>query len=112
MTSNGEILAQIGRGGGIKPLIALANDGKNKHAQCLALSSLRRLAFVRENRDRMMSENILEFLTSASRTSQIEIQREVAGCLCNLSLSSFNRLAVVQMAMSELVQFTLGNSNV
>jgi len=106
MASNGEILAQIGRGGGIKPLIALANDGKNKHAQCLALSSLRRLAFVRENRDKMMSENILECLTSASRTSQIETQREVAGCLCNLSLSSSHRLAIAQKYTSELVLLT------
>ena len=106
MTSNGEILTQIGRGGGIKPLIALVNDGENLHSQCLALSSLRRLAFVRENRDRMMSENILECLTSASRTSQIEIQREVAGCLCNLSLSLSNRLAIAQKAMSELVLLT------
>jgi len=106
MTSNGEILAQIGRGGGIKPLIALANDGKNLHSQCLALSSLRRLAFVRENRDMMMSENVLECLTSASRTSQVEIQREVAGCLCNLSLSSSHHLAVAQTAKSELVLLT------
>lgn len=105
MTSNGEILAQIGRGGGIKPLIALANDG-DIFSQCLALSSLRRLAFVRENRDRMMSENILECLTSASRTSQVEIQREVAGCLCNLSLSSSNRLAIAQKNTSELVLLT------
>ena len=106
MTSNGEILSQIGRGGGIKPLVALAQGTENLHSQCLALSSLRRLAFVRENRDKMMAEGIVGTLSLASKTAELEIQREVASTFCVLSLCSSHHVVIAQSAMSELLVLT------
>ena len=111
LTSNSEILTQIGRGGGIRPLIALAKS-ENLHSQCLAFSALRRCSFIRENRDRLVADGIIETLTSACNTADPEIQREVASCFCNLSLSSNHRLDIAQYAMSELITLVKRASDV
>lgn len=100
--TSSEILPQIGRGGGIRPLVALARS-ENLHSRCLVLSSLRRLAFVRENRDRLVAEGIIDTLTDACKIAEPEIQRETASCFCNLSLSINHRVAIARLAMAELV---------
>jgi vacuolar protein 8 len=105
LTSNGEILSEVGRDGGIMPLIYLVKSD-NLHYQCLALSSLRRLAFIRENRDIMVANGIVETLTDACNTAEPVIQREVASCFCNLSLSSNHRLGIARLAMSEISYLT------
>lgn len=105
LTRNDEILSDVGQGGGILPLVALAKSD-NFHYQCLAFSSLRRLSFIRENRDIMMADGITEALTGACKTAEPQIQREVASCFCNLSLSSNHRLGIARLAMSELVFLT------
>jgi len=87
------------------PLIYLAKSD-NLHYQCLALSSLRRLAFIRENRDTLMANGIVETLTDACNTAEPVIQREVASCFCNLSLSSSHRLGIARLAISELSYLT------
>ena len=87
------------------PLIYLVKSD-NLHYQCLALSSLRRLAFIRENRDIMVANGIVETLTDACNTAEPVIQREVASCFCNLSLSSNHRLGIARLAMSEISYLT------
>ena len=105
LTANAEVLPHIGRGRGIRPLIDLAVS-QNLHAQCLGLSALRRLAVIRENRDRMVDEGVVETLTRACNTAEQEGLREVALCFCNLSLSPNHRLGIAQVASSELVALT------
>jgi len=57
----------------------------------------------------LVAEGILETLTSACKSAEPEIQREVASCFCNLSLSSNHRLNIARLSISELV--TLANSD-
>ena len=108
LTSNGDILSDIGRGGGIMPLITLAKSS-NFHYNCLALSSLWRLSFVRENRDLLVADGIVETLIGACKTDVPEIQQEVASCFCNLSLAPNLRFSIAHLAMPELVFLTKCN---
>ena len=105
LTSNSDNLSEIGRGGGVMSLIALAKSS-NVHYKCLALSSIRRLAIIRENRDLLVADGVVETLMGACKTDLPEIQREVASCFCNLSLAPNLRLGIARLAMSELVFLT------
>ena len=98
MTNNRNEIGQDG----VAVLVELAGIG-NLHSRCLALSSLRRLSLLKGHRDRMLEENFIETLVSACRTTETEIQREVASCLCNLSLSSSHHIRIAQSAIPELM---------
>ena len=87
-------------------MIALAKKSEDLHSQCLALSSLRRLAFVRENRSRLMAEGIVETLINACKTDNVEILREISSAFCNLTLSPNHRLDITKNALSEIVVLT------
>jgi hypothetical protein len=101
LTSNPEILSQIGRGG-IRPLLTLAKSSC-KHLQCSALSGLRRLALIRENRDRLIAEGVVTVLVAHScKTQDPELQREIASCFCNLTLNHSHRLDITRTAMAEI----------
>eukprot|EP00814_Leptocylindrus_danicus_P009478 CAMPEP_0116018954 /NCGR_PEP_ID=MMETSP0321-20121206/8948_1 /TAXON_ID=163516 /ORGANISM="Leptocylindrus danicus var. danicus, Strain B650" /LENGTH=3722 /DNA_ID=CAMNT_0003489431 /DNA_START=23 /DNA_END=11192 /DNA_ORIENTATION=- len=58
------------------------------HSQTLALSSLRTLAARPENCDLFIANGILTSLNYAGGCDVVEVQRELAACLCNLSASS------------------------
>ncbi|KAL3789563.1 hypothetical protein ACHAWO_009126 [Cyclotella atomus] len=102
LTSNAEVLSQIGRGGGIRPLLSLAKSD-NLHYQCSAISGLRRLALIRENRDRLISEGIVSILVSnSSKTAETALQREIASCFCNLTLAKNHRADITRTAIGEI----------
>eukprot|EP00957_Ditylum_brightwellii_P188917 14380512-Ditylum_brightwellii.AAC.1 len=54
LASNSDVLNRLGKDGGINPLLSLAKMN-NVHSQCLAITSLRRLALIPENRERLIS---------------------------------------------------------
>lgn len=102
LTSNPEFLSRIGRGGGVRPLLSLAKY-QNPHYQCAAISGLRRLALIRENRDRLISEGVVSILSGHSCQSEDpELQREVASCFCNLSLNKDHRLDITRSAIAQI----------
>lgn len=106
LTSNSEILSRIGRGGGIRPLLSLAKSD-NLHAQCLALSSIRRLSLLRDNQERLVMEGIVQILVNSCKTTiEPDSQREIASCFCNLTLTPDHRLDITRVAISELVGLT------
>jgi hypothetical protein len=110
LTSNPEILAQVGRGGGIRPLIALAKSN-NLQLQCLAISGLRRLALIRENRDRLIIEGAVQILAKLT-THDPEVQKEIAGCFCNLTLSPGHRVDITRTIIPELSSLSKSNNDI
>lgn len=73
LTSNPEILSQLGRGGGIRALLTLVRSN-NLHFQCSAIAGLRRLLLTRENRDRFIVEGGVSILaTHSCKTSNIKV---------------------------------------
>jgi hypothetical protein len=102
LCSNEDYLNKIGKEGGIGPLVTLA-DSNNVHSQCLAMSGLRRLANFPDNRGRLVRAGILKPLASAGNSTELEIQREVAACLCSLSLSMQDRVEIAKNCVPALV---------
>jgi len=106
--SNPDYIAMIGKSGGIPPLIMLSRS-ENIHTLCLSLAAIRRLANSAENWDRLIKANVLDNLASAGQSAELEVQREVAACLCSLSLSEPHRIetcykcikAIVYLSMSQ-----------
>ena len=72
LTSNPEILSQLGREGGIRALLTLAKSD-NLHFQCSAIAGLRRLLLTRENRDRFIVEGGVSILANHSGKTDIEV---------------------------------------
>lgn len=108
LCSNQEILNKIGKGGGIDPLLMLANSS-NTHSQCLGLSALRRLAIADHNRDILCKAGILTTLSQIGKNSSLfEIQREVGACLFNLSFNSSLKQEVCYKCAAELIQISRG----
>ena len=94
-SSNPESHLQLGRDGAVPPLIGLANwDDEN--CRCLAIAALRRLAEYSENRYQIVAKGVLPALAMAGRSRELEIQREVSACLCNLSLNDQNKVAIAK----------------
>jgi hypothetical protein len=104
LTSSAELIKFIGMGRGVGPLIALANSN-DMYDQCLAISALRRLASIAHNRDVMFHQRILSTLANTKNTEHPEIRREIASCLCALSLSSSHRLSMSEIATPALIAF-------
>lgn len=102
LASNVEMLSKIGRCGAMKPLMDILQSN-DLLKQCFALASLRHLATIGENRDRLMDDGIINALIGAVNTASPEVQREVASCFCNLSLSPKHRICIARSAMSQLV---------
>ena len=69
----------------------------------LALAALRRLATFAENRARLVRAGALPPLASAGLSGEVEIQREVAACLCNISLDEEVRVDTAQVCMGAVV---------
>ncbi|EED95215.1 hypothetical protein THAPSDRAFT_261325, partial [Thalassiosira pseudonana CCMP1335] len=84
-----------------------ASASDNLHAQCLALSSIRRLSLLRDNQERLVMEGIVQILVNSCKTTIMpDIQREIASCFCNLTLTPDHRLDITRVAISELVGLT------
>jgi hypothetical protein len=103
LTSSDELLHDIGAGEGILTLIDLAKSS-DAHDQCLAISALRRLASVAKNRDVQFYQSILLSLVNTNMKHQ-DVRREIASCLCALSLSSRHRFSMARIATSLLMEF-------
>ena len=107
LTSTDEFTNNIGVCEGIiVPLIDLAKSSDAPHDQCLAISALRRLAYVAKNRDVMFHQRILPTLANTINAKHRDVRREIALCLCalSLSLSSHHRLNMAQIATSVLME--------
>lgn len=91
LASNSDILEKLWVSGGITPLLNLAQS-KNIHFRCLGLAFLRRLALNAKNRERLFHSGILTVLSDTGNFTNLEVQREVASCLNNLSLSCEHRI--------------------
>jgi hypothetical protein len=87
-------------------LLKYLDKSDNLHYQCLALSSLCCLAFIQKNRDALVTNRKVETLAGPCHTAKPVIQREVASCFSNLSLSSNHRLGISHLTMSELIFLT------
>lgn len=105
-TNAPETLHRIVHEGGIEPLIDLATGntsaGSFPHGKCLAIAAVRQLASLPENRHGLIESGILSILSSEGRSSEIDIQREVAACLFELTLSASLRHTVVDACCPEL----------
>lgn len=105
MCGNPDFLEHIGANGGIPPLIMLSRSN-NVHSLCLGLSGLRRLANCEENWSRLIQAGILDSLASAGYSTEYEIQREVAACLCSLSLSEPHRIEIAYKCIQAMVNLS------
>lgn len=103
LASDPELLAQIGRAGGLEPLVRLAHS-TNIHSQCLALSAIRRLSGEPENRARLVEAGGLRPLASAGLSAEVELQREVAACLCNVTLDPTSRFLAAETCLPTIVR--------
>ena len=102
LASNPEYLNAIGKQRGISPLIMLARSN-NIHSQCLAFAALRRLTNEPENRRRFVQAGGLPSLASSGLSAELEIQREVAACLCNVTLEPSVRRDVARVCLPAMV---------
>ena len=110
LTSNPEILSQIGRRGGIRPILALAKS-HDLHSQCIAISGVRRLALIRENRDRLIAEGVISILAKHSCKAEVpELQQEIASCFCNLTLNPNHRIDMAVTAISVLSMLSMSQN--
>ncbi len=117
LASNDEMLSKLGLCKVMKQLLNLLKS-KYIHAHCLALAAIRRLATRRKHRDILFDDGVINCLIGIVQTAPPEIQREVACCFCNISLTN-HRICMARLAMSDLtvlaesddintVQFSLG----
>ncbi|CAM9748222.1 unnamed protein product, partial [Choristocarpus tenellus] len=72
------------------------------------MAALRRLATPQDNRHKLVQGGILKALARAGRSGEVEIRREVAACLCNLSLSEQDRVEIASMCVPALVRLAQG----
>merc|ERR1719181_969800 len=101
LASNAEFCNKIGQEGGILPLIVLAYS-KDLNAQCLAIAALRRMCQLTvQNRGRIIRGGGLDPLAMAGRSTEVEVQREVAATLCNLSLSPEHKVEIANSGALE-----------
>ena len=103
LSTDPDLLAQIGRAGGIAPLVKLATS-ENFNSQCLALAALRRLTNEPENRERVVESGGLVMLATAGLCAEVDVQREIAAALCNTTLESSVRSAVANLCLPGIVQ--------
>jgi hypothetical protein len=105
LASNGRMLSKLGLCKVMKQLLNLLQSNY-VHAHCIALSAIRRLATKRKNRDVLFGDGIINSLMGMVQTAPPEIQREVAYCFCNISLSSNHRFCMARSVMSDLTVLT------
>jgi Armadillo/beta-catenin-like repeat len=110
LASNADYTDVIGAQGGIPPLVTLANSS-SVNAQCLGLAALRRLAAAPENGRKLLDGGAMSALARAGRSSYVEVQRETAACLCNLSLGAKQRLSLAQSCVPSLVRLAQGGDS-
>eukprot|EP00953_Heterococcus_sp_UTEX-ZZ885_P035587 18364-Heterococcus_DN1.PRE.6 len=110
LASNADYTDVIGAQGGIPPLVTLANSS-SVNAQCLGLAALRRLAAAPENGQKLLDGGAMSALARAGRSSYVEVQRETAACLCNLSLGAQQRLSLAQSCVPSLVRLAQGGDS-
>jgi hypothetical protein len=102
LLSNNDILNHIGHCDGIPPLLSLAKS-ENDHCRCISLAALRRLASSSDNRRRLMEAGVLKIIQRNGLTDKIEIQREVAAILCNLSRDVHHKADIVHTCLVTLI---------
>lgn len=69
----------------------------------MGLAALRRLSMYPDNRARLIRAGVIEPIVVGARSPEVEIQREVAALLCNLSLSEPDRLELATFCVPALV---------
>jgi len=57
-----------------------------------------------ENRSRLIRGGVIEPIVVAASSTEVEVQRECASLLCNLSLSEVDRIEIATFAVPALVQ--------
>eukprot|EP00986_Skeletonema_menzelii_P016567 scaffold15059_cov146-Skeletonema_menzelii.AAC.7 len=97
--------------GMVLALIDLVRSSDNKHKQCLAISALRRLASSAKNKAVLFQQGILLTLANAKNSKDRDLRREIASCLCALSLSSRHRLDMAQIATPMLIESAKSNDS-
>lgn len=103
MASDPDLMAQVGRAGGLGPLVKLAHS-QNIHSQCLALGALRRLTNQAENRPLLVEAGGFGPLASAGLSEEVEIQRETAATLCNVTLEPSKRSEAAECCLPAIVR--------
>ena len=102
LVSNDDLLEIVGANGGVEVLMSLASS-TNYHCQCAATTALRRLAETGENRTRLLRSGILRTMNDNSMVAEVDIRREVAACLLNLSQESAHRNDITDLCISSLL---------
>jgi hypothetical protein len=105
MCSNPDYLANIGANGGIPPLMMLTKS-ENINTLCIAIAALRRLAKSEENWNALIEAGVLDSLASAGFSTELEVQKEVAACICSLSLSAAHRVEIAYKCIRAIVQLS------
>jgi len=90
LVSNDDIIDIVGGHDGINILMSLSSS-ENYHCQCAGIAGLRRLAKTSENRERLLHAHVEEILNINGSIDEADIQREVAGCLQNISRDPLHR---------------------
>lgn len=111
MCGNSDYLSYVGRIGGIEPLMELSRS-LNNNTLCLSLAALRRLAHHEDNWARLIQLGILDSLAQAGLyNDDLDIKREVAACLCSLSLSKPHRIEIAHKCLSPLLHLLNNNTD-
>lgn len=105
LCSNPDYTALVGRSGGIPPLIMLTKSF-NVNTLCLGLAALRRLADNEDNWPKLIAAGILDSLASAGFSTELEIQRETASCICSLSLSEPHRVEIAYKCIKTMIHLS------
>ena len=69
--------------------------------------AFRGIAITPENRAIIVREGIMDPLVLMARSDEIEIQREVAAALCNLSSMEENKVEITDRAISTIITLLL-----
>lgn len=93
LVSNDDIIDIVGGHDGINILMSLSSS-EIYHCQCAGISGLRRLAKTSENRERLLHAQVEIILNMNGSIDEVDIQREVAGCLQTLSTDPLHRKTI------------------
>ena len=108
LVSSDDLIDMLGALGGVEVLMNLASS-RNYHCQCAATAALRRITETADNRKRLIHSKILNTLKVNGTISELDIQREVAACLQNLSRDPIYRSAVTDSNIPTLLHLLESN---
>jgi hypothetical protein len=101
MLSGDDLIDYIGTSKGVEIIFHLAKS-KCDHFKCLAFASIRKLTSSSKSRTTLIEQGVLKIIQCSGIMKNIEILREIAAIICNLSQDTCHREDIIQTSLKIL----------